>query len=290
MPRKVATRPDPYTAAMTRLGLLLLGASTAALLGCETGDLNRAAKNESIFAIFQQDSPATAAIDSQDPYNPDKRYRGTNLLANAPFGGEDVYVKTYRMKLGAPPADKPDEDPGVRGVAARALGMHGDPADAKLIVPLLKEKDRRVRLEAIRALQRIHNPDVIPDILPLVSDQKEPDKDVRAEACDCLGQYAEPRVLQALVDALDDDDLIVTSRARRSLRTLTGQDFGEDQKAWLEWEKRTPEPFAARTAYIYPVFERDKFWWEWIPLWPDPPNEVAAQPVGSGGENMPSKP
>lgn len=254
----------------------------AALTGCDGIDTKRMAEGESIFAGFAQPTPAQAAVWSQDPYDPDKRYRGTNMLANAPFGSEDVYVRMYRMKLGAPPADKPDEDLGVRGVAARALGMHGDPADTRLIIPLLKEKDRRVRLEAVRALQRLHNPEAIDALLPLVDDAKEPDKDVRAEAASALGQYAQPRVLQALISALGDDDLLVTRATVSSLRTLTGQNFGEDQAAWTTWARNTSDPFAGRTAYVYPVFNRDKIWWEYIPLWPPPPNEVAGQPAGAG--------
>lgn len=274
MPHGRAT-PSPLFASLAAAALALAAA------GCDL-DTGAMAANESIFAGFQPIKPAQAAIWASDPYDPDKRFRGLTMLANAPFGGEDVYVKMYRMTLGAPPADKVDDDAGVRGVAARALGFHGEPKDTALIAPLLKEKDRRVRLEAVRALQRLHNPEVIGELIALTNSQNEQDKDVRAEAADALGQYPEQRVAQALISALDDDEFVVTDRARRSLTTLTGQDLGEDQGPWVAFFKDNPAPFAGRRAYVYPYFHRDKIWWEYIPLWPPPPNEQPGQPTGVG--------
>ena len=255
--------------------------TAAAMLGCGS-DLNtqQAAKTESIFGLFSPPKPAEAAAWSQDPFDPDKRYRGTNLLANAPFGGEEVYVRMFASKLGAPPATEPDPDPGVRGIAARALGMHGDPASADLITPLLKESEKNVRLEAARALQRLHNPKAVEFMLPLVQQKNEIDADVRSEIATGLGQYAERRVVQGLIGALDDDSFLVTSATRRSLETLTGEDFAEDQRAWLVWLGKAENPFAGRKPFMYPVFNRDKFWYERLPFIPPPPNEISSNPVG----------
>ncbi|MBL8747145.1 MAG: hypothetical protein JNK58_12425, partial [Phycisphaerae bacterium] len=59
-----------------------------------------------------------------------------------------------------------------------------------------------------------------------------------------------------------------------------GQDFGDNLRSWVAWKKRTPDLFAARRAYVYPVFYREKTWLETIiPLWV-PPNEIAASPAG----------
>lgn len=266
--------------------LAAAGACIAALLavaglsGCDSMNTKAAEESGSIFGLLLPPSPADAARWSQDPYDADRRFRGTNLLANATFGGEDVYVKMYAMKLGAPPADKPDSDPGVRGVAARALGMHGDPASADLILPLLKESNRLVRLEAIRALQRIHNPKAVDALLVAVDYKQEFDQDVRSEAAIALGQYFQRRVLQVLVGALDDDYLAVTTNARRSLEVLTGQDFGENQPVWLDWIQKTDDVFAGRKPYLYPAFFRDPYWFEYLPFTGSAPNEISGTPVG----------
>lgn len=278
-PSSSGDRLPSHSAARVASAVMIAGAA-ALMLGCDASQQRAISENNSIFAAFQPPSPVQAAIWMNDPYDADKRYRGTNLLANAPFGGEDVYVKAYRIKLGAPPADGVDDDPGVRGVAARALAMHGEPGDADLILPLLKEPDRRVRLEAVRALQRIHNPKAVEPLMALTSQRTEEDVDVRAEACVALGQYAERRVMNVLIAALNDDSLVVQRSASQSLSTLTGQDLGDDPAAWVRFSDSTQTPFVGRRAFVPPFFARDKYWFEHIPFVPPPPNERPAPPIG----------
>lgn len=291
-----------------------LALAAALCAGCDSAGLKAVEQNESILAFFNSTKPLDAARWSQNPYDPDQRLRGTNLLANAPFGGEDVYVRMYRTKLGAY-GEPPDPDLGVRGVAARALGMHGDPADAELILKHLQnagkgvqapapdspesqtaeqrraaDADRFFRLEAVRALQRIHNPAAVDTLIrltrpvdPLRPDLGgEPDRSIRAEAALALGQYPQPRVAQALIAALDDEHLLVSRAAANSLQTLTGQDLGEDAAAWFAFVDGAPAPFAGRLEYVYPTFSRSQYWWEYVPLVPDPPNEIAGPPAGLG--------
>ncbi len=271
------------------LGLLALAA------GCvDSAQRQRAAESESILAIMPAPpSPAQAAAWAGDPYDPDKRFRGTVLLSNAPWGGESVYLRLYRAQLGAIPDTEPDADPSVRAAAAFALGLHGSPDDAPTIAKLLTDNDRLVRVTAVRALQRIHNPVVIPALIDRTkaggldaradADEEhkpELDPDIRAEAADALGQYPDDRVYQALVSALSDDRFVVTAAARKSLKTLTGQDFADDRRAWLAWGE-TPTPFAARSTYVYPTFSREKGWLEYLPFFPAPArNEVPGSPVG----------
>lgn len=112
----------------------------------------------------------------------------------------------------------------------------------------------------------------------------EEDPRVRAEAAHALGQYAEPRVLQALIAGLDDVDLSVNRSSQSALRTLTGQDFGLDRVEWLAWvraqDAAKTDPFRGRSAYLYPVFNREKRIYEYIPFVPPPPNEVPSTPAG----------
>ncbi|MBL8764676.1 MAG: HEAT repeat domain-containing protein [Phycisphaerae bacterium] len=248
-----------------------LPAGAGGLAGCEA--LEAAKNGESILAIFAQPTPAEAAVDSINPYDADKRARGTTLLLNAPFGGEGPYLKVYRQHLS-------DPDPAVRAVAARALGRHGAPEHVPLLAPLLDDEDRGVRFEAARSLQRLHNESGIDALVNASDIRKEPDPDVRAEACTALGQYADPRVLNSLIASLDDEHLSVSMAALESLRTLTGQDLPDRPKDWLAWRESTTAPFAGRRPYVYPVFSRDREWVEYLPFVPGPPNETAAAPVG----------
>lgn len=219
-------------------------------------------------------TPAVAAAWAADPYSADKRARGMNLLANAPFGGAEPYVALYRERLS-------DESPPVRSVAARALALHGQPEDVVRIIPLTKEENIAVRMDATRALQRLHNPAAVPALLDRLNPDKETEPEIRAEAASALGQYAEPKVLQALMASLADPSLVVNMNALESLRTLTGNDeLGIDRKAWVDWAKKTPTPFANQRAYVYPVFWREKRWLDYLPFTPPVPNEIASSPVG----------
>ncbi|MFG0241219.1 MAG: HEAT repeat domain-containing protein [Phycisphaerales bacterium JB054] len=268
--------------------LPLLALVCVAGFGCESRESMRGAK--SLLQLTQPVSPIEAANMAIDPWDADARAKGTMLLANGYFGGEPPYRALYLDRTG-------DTDPNVRAAALRGLALHGQPEDVPVIVGLLDDENTRVRLEAARTLQRVHNPEAVDalivhsrtPVLPTAPTGTSPgsaglpgetEPIVRAEAANALGQYAEPRVIVPLISALDDRFLSVNEAARASLITLTGQDFGLDRKAWFAWYDKTETPFAGRTAYVYPAFSRDKFFWEYIPFVPGPPNETASTPAG----------
>ena len=263
---------DRRLAACAAIGLLAL----VGLSGCLSAD-ERAemAKEGSILApVFKQMSPADAAAWAADPYDADKRARGMNMLANAPFGGAEAYVKMYRERL------KDDNAP-VRAVACRALGLHGNAEDVPKIVPLTKADEVLVRLEATRALQRLHNPAAVPALVDRLNPDKESEPEIRAEAANALGQYADGSGMQALMTSLADPSLLVDRSAHASLRTLTGNDdLPADRKSWVNWVKATDKPFAGRRPYIYPVFNRDSRWLDYLPFAGPVPNEQPATPIG----------
>ncbi|MCC6677621.1 MAG: HEAT repeat domain-containing protein [Phycisphaerales bacterium] len=252
---------------------LILFSVCAGLMGC-SDDLPRGAT--SILQVFAQPTPAQAAEWAIDKYDADKRYRGTLILANQPFGGEPVYMELYLDNI-------KDPDASVRGAATRAIANHGRPDQVPLLVERLKDEDRLVRQEAARGLQRLHNPVAINPLIAAIDENKETDVDVRAEAAHALGQYADNKVVQALIAALNDSNLAVNRNTLLSLRTLTGQDFGYDRRAWIDWYDSTKDTFAARGVYTYPAFHRDKNLSEYIPFVPPPPNEPTAVPVGLPG-------
>jgi hypothetical protein len=232
-------------------------------------------------AINSIPSPAEASRWAVDPYDADRRQRGILLLANAPFGGERVYLDLYEVAL-------QDPDSGVRLSAIRGLALHGLPEHAPMIVPFLKDGDRLVRWEAARALQRIHRPDAVRPLMDRLDPSVEAEMDVRAAAATALGQYAERRVVQALIASLRDPSLLVTHAAHASLRTLTGQDQGDDPRVWTKWLADTEAPFAGRVAFEYPVFHRSKRWYEWVIPFYRPPNETPGSPVGMAGATGPA--
>ncbi len=263
---RLASRAAP-TAALAMAAALLAG-------GCGTFE-NVKPGAKSLFDVFKPtETPAEAADMALDEYNPDSRYSGTLLLANAPFGGGEVYIELYEDAAR-------DPDAGVRWAGVRAIGIHGSPDHAPLLIErLIDEEDRLVRAEAARALQRIHNPIAVEALLLALRRDAEEEPEVRAASAHALGQYAEPRVVQALIAALNDPALVVNHSTLQSLRTLTGQDFGLETRAWLDWVDGADDLFAARTPYTYPAFSRDKRWLEYLPFVSQPPNETPSTPVG----------
>lgn len=248
--------------------------------GCEDTSGKRM-PGESIFEFISPPTPAEAVAWATDPYDADKRFRGLLLLANAPFGSEKPYVEMYRLA-----AD--DGDPGVRGMALRALAMHGTSADGPLVTKKLGDANDLVRWESSRALQRMYHPEAVSALLERLDPKKESNVQVRAAAARALGQYPQPRVVQGLISALRDRQLTVNESALASLKILTGEDFGYEAKAWRDWAEGSKEMFARGGVYTYPYFERERTWVEWIVPFLDPPNEKPGPVIGA--PNAPGTP
>jgi len=245
------------------------------LTGCAGLDLagGKNLQQESILSIFSPPGPEQAARWAADPYDPDKRQRGMLLLANAPWGGADVYLRFYKEAL-------KDDDAAVRAVACRAIGRHGMESDVPLVAAELTDAEPIVRREAAKALQRLHNPIAIAPLLSAISPRSEDDAETRSEACQALGQYADNQVVQGLIGALRDRRLLVNQAALNSLVILTGQDFGFDVGSWLQWASQTDDVFAGRGLYVYPVYRRNYRFLEYFIPWMQPPNETASTPAG----------
>ena len=249
-------------------------AGCAVLGGCGWVDFEaRPGATSVVDLFFAQPSPLEAAQMAIDPYNPNDRYRGTLLLANAPFAGEPVYLQLFEDNI-------KDADPSVRTAAARALANHGQPRHVPMLIEALGDEDRLVRQEAARGLQRLHDARAINPLIRAMREETEPSADVRTEAALALGQYAQHRVLDALIQALDDRSLTVNRAAESSLRTLTGQDLGLDRTVWGAWSIETTDAFAQRQPYLFPVFNRERYIIEYLPFIPRPPNETPATPAG----------
>jgi hypothetical protein len=257
--------------------MTLILVSGSILSGCRIDTKGQ----DSILAAFQGPSIGDAALMAVDPYSADNRYKGTLIIGSQPFAGEELYMRLFLENIN-------DPDPRVRVASMRAIANHGRPEQAPLLIEGLSHPDPFVRVEAARGLQRLYNTQAID---PLVIASREPDLEkpdvpaeasaaVRVEAVDALGQYADDRAIQALIAALNDSDLAVNRTAQNSLRTLTGQDFALNQRAWLDWYGEAKSPFANRSVYEYNAFARGKKWYEYLPFVPSPPNEPTSSPNG----------
>ena len=93
--------------------LVLLGSGPLSGCGLELSGGSNLQQEESILSIWSPPDPAEAARWAADPYDPDKRQKGMLLLANAPWGGDPVYLRFYESALA-------DADAGGRATACIA--------------------------------------------------------------------------------------------------------------------------------------------------------------------------
>ncbi len=253
--------------AATALSLI---AAAVAGAGCETIGQELENLSKGIFAP----TPGEAARMAIDPHDPDRRREGTLLLANASWGGAPAYLMMYRDYV------QNDSDPLVKAVAIRALARHGSAEDAALIAPRLRHDNVQVRWEAAKGLQRLHDPGVVPDLLHTLGTVEE-HSSVRVAAATALGQYAEDRVFQGLVGALDARELSVNVVAEDALRVLTGRSFGLDPRPWLNWYNGAADTaFDGRLEYLYPTYQREETLLEKLAFWTSRHYEQPAPPAG----------
>ena len=243
--------------------------SALLLAGCDTISSDLSSFGQS----FHQPTPAEAARWAADPNDRENARRGTILLANAPWGGTEVYLKMYRLYA------EDALDPLVRAAALQALGRHGDPEDAKLVAKSLTSPFRQVRLAAAKSLQRLHDPTVADLLWPRLVNPEE-DSDVRTEVAIALGQYPTPAVFNALVAALSQRELAVNTAALDSLRLITGTDIGLDEDAWLRHMAGAQQPLVEAPPYLYPVFVRQLDIWDHLAFWDPTVFESPDVPIG----------
>ncbi len=212
--------------------------------------------------VIQTPSPTQAALNAFNVYDPDVRREAVAQLASAPYGGEEAYVKVYRLML-------TDSASTVRAAAVKALGQHGSPEDVPRLVKALEDDQAFVRWSAAASLQRLHGDQAVRPLVEAAS-ADEPDTDVRRAAAKALGQYRQPLVYDALVGALNDRDYTVVQAAHGSLVTLTGQDtLPPDSRDWSAWGRdNRGKLFAHSDGYHYNAyreppgfFRRNVFFW-----------------------------
>lgn len=245
---------------------LALTLAAANLVGCNSDKAMKKALEP-----FFPPKPGEVARDAFNVYDPDTRRRALALLSSAKFGGEQAYVRVYRLLV-----DDPDAT--VRAAAIKALGDHGAVEDAKTFIARLKDEAAFVRWESAKALQKIHSPAAV---VPLIEAMKDEDPDVRMAAAYALGQYAEARVVNVLIGALDDQEFGVVEAARHSLQTLTGQDLPADGQSWLKWaEAHRTDLFRERRTYVWQPYVQPRTLVQKMQFWKKAPKVLPREPVG----------
>lgn len=228
----------------------LLVPATVGALSLLSGCNNTGRDLKQAFEPWFPPTPGEVARDAFNVYDADRRQRSVSMLSAAKFGGEESYVRMYRLLIN-------DPDATVRAACVKALGEHGTVDDAKLLIVRLGDDASFVRWEAAKSLQKIHNPEAVAPLINTLT--KDEDADARMAAAYALGQYGEFRVFTALVGALDDQEFGVVRLATQSLETLTGQNFGGDGACWLAWSNANEgKLFDRQQTYVWMPYEKPR--------------------------------
>ncbi len=244
------------------------------LVGC--GGSNSSGMPDFLKPLFPP-SPSEAARDAFNVYDADKRRRAINLLANSSFGGGDQYLRSYRLLID-------DPDPTVRAACVAALARHGVPEDVPMLLRYIANDSPVVRWEVARALQRLHHADAVDPLIRALAGDEE--ADVRIAAANALGQYRQQRVFDALIGALSDNDYAVVVEAVSSLQLMTGQQHGENGRAWLKWAQQTENLFEFGKPYYYHGYQKPRSLLERAKFWAPPDTPAPKRPRGIGAGDL----
>ena len=105
-----------------------------------------------------------------------------------------------------------------------------------------RDQSPMVRRACIRALSQRNDSDTLNLLREIL--KNDPAGMIRTEAAVHIGNYPTRKSIEALIQALaDDDDFGVRYRAKESLKRITGRDFEYNHQAWRQWCNSTDNPF-----------------------------------------------
>lgn len=126
----------------------------------------------------------------------------------------------------------------MRIEAVKSLGRLPAESAINALQVAANDREKEVRMAATRALELIGGEQAGDQLSRLA--RNDEDIDVRIAATAALGSFDSPLVRQTLSGAIQDPDPAIQLRAAESLASITGEDFGNDIKAWQAWLQDTP--------------------------------------------------
>ncbi len=154
----------------------------------------------------------------------------TQTLAARALGG--IGSKAAVPALMAVASDEGQE--WVRANALEALGRIGDSRALELLNKSMDSQSDRIRLVAIEAMGQMGNSECIAPLAKLMTADAT-EANLRIHAVRALGKIRHPRAAWVLIDYLQDQGRFFP--AFESLKQITGQDFGADIDAWVQYRR-----------------------------------------------------
>ncbi|MDA1054593.1 MAG: HEAT repeat domain-containing protein [Planctomycetota bacterium] len=127
----------------------------------------------------------------------------------------------------------------LRAEATLTLAEFPAPETIPTLQLAMNDEDVDVRVAACKAWGRRGGPEALKLLSRTVSNDS--DLDVRLAATTELAKFQDQQSLQALAVALNDKDPALQHRAVQSLKSVSGQDYGDNVPAWRDFvEGRSP--------------------------------------------------
>ena len=120
--------------------------------------------------------------------------------------------------------------PAMRRASAEALGLLGEGQDL-LITAVLGDRDGETRVRAATSLAQIGDKEAI---LPLLKALSRFPQD-RIGLIPPMSRFRDKRVVEALIEVLDENDSRMTEVAWEALKLLTGEKIGKIKQDWEDW-------------------------------------------------------
>lgn len=159
---------------------------------------------------------------------PDDRRIGIVRLSERPFGQREPYTSRYRQIA------QSDADYTVRAAAIRALNRSRDREAIPVFIKALGDENPMVRLQAAKALSNIPDASASETLAKTLGNQAET-RDIRIAAAEALRHYRDLGVARVLAGTLSGRDFSIAWQSRWSLEIMTGEDYGYDERKWLEY-------------------------------------------------------
>lgn len=133
-----------------------------------------------------------------------------------------------------------DPSPLYRRHVVRTLAALPTPAANEGLRRAIQDSDPSVRIAACEAWASRGGDESLRVLSAVVG--SDADLDVRIAATRELAKFKSPATVQALGLALDDPDPALQHRAVQSLKSVSGQDFGNSVPAWRQYVRGGPAP------------------------------------------------
>ncbi|MDR3636585.1 MAG: HEAT repeat domain-containing protein [Isosphaeraceae bacterium] len=191
---------------------------------------------------------------AQSDPDPNVRY-----LAYSKLGSANVYdneeQKREVLRVLVKRLEFSQEPVASRAMICRTLGELRLPEAHDALLKAVDDNDAIIRVEACRALGKVGRPEDATVLCRVMT--VDTLLDAKIAAIDGLAALKpkDPRILQVLVEGMDNDLPAIRLSSVQALRAITGKDLGVEPKPWRELVQPmlAQQPSAAADAAVQPV-------------------------------------